>query len=339
MKLMKYFVLSILLIQSFGCCAMDVPNKLGMEDLNQQLIKAVQHNKYEQAKTLLDQGADPNTRTPERQGSQPVLQLCVHMGAFRIAQLLISKGADLNAQDKMGYTALMQAVFQGQDRMIEFLLQEGADVGVQHARDGNTALMYAVGKPPILWLLLTTIPLREQEKILKVRATILGGQFAFRKTQPILPKDVRKLITKPLVDELIAEQIRRVEQLISIQNNAGRSLIDLATFYITESSLRPDVEGLSGTIRMLDPNNPNGRARIFRQVRNNVLHLLFDEPARLPKRNTAEDAALIERINREEEQFEAMRLFEESINEMTNEEVEEMMQSMGLQEEFEKTKK
>ena len=56
--------------------------------------------------------------------------------------LLIGAGADINATDKAGYTALMWAVIEWETEKIEELLRGGADVNVK-AKDGHTALSLA----------------------------------------------------------------------------------------------------------------------------------------------------------------------------------------------------
>ncbi len=64
-------------------------------------------------------------------------------GDIQKVQEFIDKGADVNAQDKHGATALMESAFYGYKDMAELLLKHGADVNVQD-EDGITALMSAI---------------------------------------------------------------------------------------------------------------------------------------------------------------------------------------------------
>ena len=65
-----------------------------------------------------------------------------HAGSTDIVSLLLDKGADVNAQDADGYTALSIASRNGHTEVVKLLLDKGADVNVQDA-DGDTALIWA----------------------------------------------------------------------------------------------------------------------------------------------------------------------------------------------------
>ena len=56
---------------------------------------------------------------------------------------LIAQGADVNAEDKSGWTPLTIAASKGQAGVIEVLLANGADVNRAKSKDGLTALMAA----------------------------------------------------------------------------------------------------------------------------------------------------------------------------------------------------
>jgi ankyrin repeat protein len=63
-------------------------------------------------------------------------------GNKEIAELLLSKGADINAQDDEGKTALMSAAFYGRKETVNLLISKGADVNTKDNK-GETALMKA----------------------------------------------------------------------------------------------------------------------------------------------------------------------------------------------------
>ncbi len=90
------------------------------------------------ARSLIEGGADVNRRTSN--GTTP-LSRAVDVGFKDIVELLIAKGADVNAKDTWNWTALHSAVY-GHKDIVELLITEGANV---NARDGadRTPLFYA----------------------------------------------------------------------------------------------------------------------------------------------------------------------------------------------------
>ena len=66
-------------------------------------------------------------------------------GYRKMVELLIEKGADVNQEDVEGYTALMLASREGYKKIVELLLENGADVNVKgyDMHDNVTALHYA----------------------------------------------------------------------------------------------------------------------------------------------------------------------------------------------------
>lgn len=62
--------------------------------------------------------------------------------AERIIRMLVYAGADLNAQDDMGYTVLMTAAVNNKPRLAQLMVDLGANVDVRSS-DGKTALDWA----------------------------------------------------------------------------------------------------------------------------------------------------------------------------------------------------
>jgi ankyrin repeat protein/transglutaminase-like putative cysteine protease len=96
------------------------------------------------ARKLIENGVDVNKRTPY--GTSP-LQRAVDADFRDIVELLIAKGADVNAKDNWDWTALHGAIYSSKDTaeikaMAELLIIRGANV---NARDGDnrTPLWYA----------------------------------------------------------------------------------------------------------------------------------------------------------------------------------------------------
>ena len=66
----------------------------------------------------------------------------VESGDYAEVKRLIEKGADVNAQDNEGATALMLASYNGHTEVVKLLIDKGVDVNA-HANTGHTALMLA----------------------------------------------------------------------------------------------------------------------------------------------------------------------------------------------------
>lgn len=74
----------------------------------------------------------------------PLMQASIE-GNLEEVKSLIRNGADINAKDKYGDTALMGASREGNLEVVKFLVQKGANINVKN-EDGNTALMEALGE-------------------------------------------------------------------------------------------------------------------------------------------------------------------------------------------------
>src|SRR5262245_700557 len=106
------------------------------------LIAALVHNEVAEATRLLDDGADPNEG---RFVGFPPVFLAIQRQALGLLRAMAATGADLNARDGSGSTALMWAAFNehGDAALVEELLARGADPLAAN-RAGETALVWAL---------------------------------------------------------------------------------------------------------------------------------------------------------------------------------------------------
>ena len=105
-------------------------------------LLSVNRNKYF-IEELIDKGADVNFRS---EGGETLLHLIASMTGndmVELADLLISKGAQVNAKNNSSQTPLSKAIF-GSDniRMAELLISKGADINIKDIR-GRTPLHIA----------------------------------------------------------------------------------------------------------------------------------------------------------------------------------------------------
>ena len=106
------------------------------------LLGALMHNDMNEAKRLLDEGADPNQGGFG--GFSPLI-LAIARQNLELVRMMAAKGANLNFRDRTGSTPLMWAAFNetGDPKLIEELLKLGADPLVAN-KAGETALTWAL---------------------------------------------------------------------------------------------------------------------------------------------------------------------------------------------------
>jgi ankyrin repeat protein len=107
------------------------------------LRKAAQDGDMTAVKDLLAKGANVNAR--DDKGQTALLWVAPARDNPEMAQLLIDKGADVNAKDNEGETALMIAASQSNPGILAALIEAGAEVNAQ-SNSGRTALMAAAAR-------------------------------------------------------------------------------------------------------------------------------------------------------------------------------------------------
>ena len=86
-------------------------------------------------KLLLDRGADVNGKS---QSFNP-LMAASSRGHASIVELLLHKGADVNATDSQSFTALAYAAMESFSNIVKLLVARGAEVNAKND-DGDTPL-------------------------------------------------------------------------------------------------------------------------------------------------------------------------------------------------------
>jgi ankyrin repeat protein len=96
----------------------------GDEKHPRPLILAIEHDRPEIVRLLLERGADPNRRS--RIG-EPALILAIRETDSDIPRQLLAKGASTATPSVRGYTPLMEAAQRGSATLVDLLLRTGAD--------------------------------------------------------------------------------------------------------------------------------------------------------------------------------------------------------------------
>ena len=112
-----------------------------------ELYEAVLYADTPMVKDLLDKGGDPNYR----ENNRGLLAWAAQSGSVEIVEALIAAGADLDAVDSLGQTALMRAIELQLDPVAEVLISAGSDLEIRDA-NGQTVAVNAAeqGQPAMV---------------------------------------------------------------------------------------------------------------------------------------------------------------------------------------------
>jgi ankyrin repeat protein len=142
------------------------------------LFAAVDYGHLDIVKLLLENGADPNGKKPN---GEPVLFSAAQKHAEIIAPL-VNAGANINATNTVGSTALIMAAYYGNVDSVLALLSLGARVGAK-TTEGFTALQVARS-------------LRDREQIIEVLSNpdeALKNPARFKSAKLITPIDAKSI--------------------------------------------------------------------------------------------------------------------------------------------------
>lgn len=107
----------------------------------QSISEAIRAGDYDEVKRLLNVvGGNVSANTTDDEGT-PLLLIALRQGQFRMVDLLLSEGADPNLGDANGVRPLRFAVFEGDVELAKALIDQGANPNMP---DGS-------GTPPLQW--------------------------------------------------------------------------------------------------------------------------------------------------------------------------------------------
>lgn len=133
------------LLLDTGLCETDNVNKAGYTPVMLAALTAAESSDdLEVAQQLLRLG---DVNACSRQAGQTALMLAVSHGRVAMVKLLLSCGADVNAQDREGSTALMCASEHGHTNIVRMLLETGCCDTSLTDKNGQTALSVAEAAP------------------------------------------------------------------------------------------------------------------------------------------------------------------------------------------------
>lgn len=138
---------SCLVLYVSMCSNVSEDNKL--EENNQSVVKAIQENDEEKVKSLVaSENVNQFTEDYWFHAKVPLLFIASKLGRANIVKLLLQKGAEIDAVDSLGRTALQAACEENFEDVVDILLTKNADPNVkrfdEHRTPNNTPLGCAI---------------------------------------------------------------------------------------------------------------------------------------------------------------------------------------------------
>jgi ankyrin repeat protein len=111
--------------------------------MSEEMVTAYQKKSWRKVIEIIDSGESVDVYHGEL--GTPIISLAIQNGWNDLAYFLIENGADVNAKSTDSWsTALMDAAYNADLKMVKTLIQNGADVS-QSTKKGMIALAYYVG--------------------------------------------------------------------------------------------------------------------------------------------------------------------------------------------------
>jgi hypothetical protein len=121
-----------------GCGGSDEPDP----ELNARLLEAARANRVDEARVLIEQGADVNMQDDTQQSAY--LYATSEVGPDpALLELMLANGGDVQAKDSYNGTGLIRAAHRGYPEIVERLIDAGVELDHVN-RLGWTALLEAI---------------------------------------------------------------------------------------------------------------------------------------------------------------------------------------------------
>ena len=201
------------------------------------LIQASFNGDILKVKKLLEEGADINAKDED---GKSALQMASSYGHTDIVKLLLEAGADINAKDNDWGTALSNAVMNEKQQVVKLLLEKGADVN-QPNKDGETPIIHAIyfGDVEIVKMLL-------ENPMLHIYPRDDGNYYEVE-----LAKDMNENEIADLLNKYIKTRNQKDDYIEELSNYKRPNISSLKTmaYYQGQSALDTHINLNPGTIK------------------------------------------------------------------------------------------
>lgn len=201
-----------------------------------QLIKAIESYDKDCVKQCLENGANPNYR---KENGYTALMTAIsfnwwNYNCFDILRILVENGADVNARANDGKTALMLAE---KENIVRYLVSKGVDLNAKD-NDGNTALMYFSNKQR--YVVKTKPGIRDgrgiynEEKLEIVKFLVANGAYVNAKNNECNTALMFAVKSKAGYFTDVGADLKVIKFLVAsgadvnIRNNDGKTVLGMA---------------------------------------------------------------------------------------------------------------
>lgn len=149
-------MLLILICLNLGFPYAKASDKAQNEQAEVELFKAILESNIPQIKKLIDQGLDVNQFVPGnyRQGglSNPLFDAVIN-SKYKVVDFLLENGANLEARNENGMTALGIAAWSNDLDMVKYLIEKGAKINVSRLdiNPANSSDAINSSEEPLYW--------------------------------------------------------------------------------------------------------------------------------------------------------------------------------------------
>lgn len=95
-----------------------------MSEADLQVIWAIKNGDVDEVKSFVDRGVDV---TKVEVAGRKAIHFAADCGQLDVLEFLIHMGAEINAPDRHGYTALLSAIYEGHADCVKLLVSKGAN--------------------------------------------------------------------------------------------------------------------------------------------------------------------------------------------------------------------
>ena len=243
-----------------------------------QFLRATEDGDLSKLKMLLDKGVDIQVRGGRDHWGPTALHLASPYGKEKTVQFLLSKGADVHAEDGRGQTTLHRAAMSGNKRIVDLLLEHGADTGRKDLLYGRTALMCAAeyGHQDTVQLLL--------DQGANIESESTAGRTAFAYAASKGHQGIVQLLLEQGAD-IDSQNSVRDTALIKTAREGHQGIVQL----LLEQGADIDSQNSAGNTALIEA---AGRGH------QGVVQLLLDQGAHIETNNLYDETALMKAASR-----------------------------------------